>query len=84
MKKEIRTFTFPNGAIIDLYKIVAISPIEKSGDNVYFIPVHCSGINKPIPIALGYSNGIPEALNKERMQKIYVEFVTAWRAFERT
>lgn len=74
-------YTFPNGTKIDLLKVYCIGDIDKDvSSGLIFIPVFCTGSEKPMRIPLGnYFGKVPED-KKQDILIIYMQFVAAWEA----
>lgn len=81
--KANRIFIFPDGARIDLMKIIYIGAIDKNCANgEIYISTVVSGVNKPINIVLGYSFGKLELDKKERIEATYTSFITNWERYK--
>ncbi len=81
--KASRIFIFPDGARIDLLKIIYIGAIDKNCANgEIYISTVVAGVNKPINIVLGYSMGKLPPEKKEAIEKTYIGFITNWERYK--
>jgi hypothetical protein len=74
-------YTFFNGFKLDLNAIIGIGPIEKNSNSQIFIPIFCKGYNKPIEIVLGYSIGLTDQEQKNKINKEYTLFLAVFNNF---
>ena len=74
-------YTFFNGFKLDLNHILAIGPLEKNNFSQLFIPIYCKGYNKPIEIILGYSIGITDQEQKNKINNQFSDFLYYYNEF---
>lgn len=77
MKKR-DVFIFPDGARLDLNKVVGFNKIDKDQFNNIVLPVLIRGTNKPYNFVLGYAHGKASENTKSQVQTTINELINRW------